>query len=375
MDPQSLIPALDPNPLPGPYWLLKVLLLTTFVLHLVAMNFTVGGGLVAVFSWMRSTKDARHRRLFEDLSHKIPVFLPAAITLGVAPLLFLQVLYGRFFYTATILMAWPWFLLLVCLTVAYYGFYTASFRSGQGNVWAGRILALSTLLIVIVGFIYSNALTLTSTPGRWGQAYFSDPSGWNLNLGEITLYPRFLHFLVAALALGGLVVCFLGLARWSRDRDYARFLVQTGGGIFLAATALQVGVGLWFLITLSRPQLLLFMGGSPLATVLLFVGFLGTLGLILMMVFSSRLEDPRRGVIWTGLLAALVIVVMVLMRDRLRDSYLSGFVGSGTAAVEPQWSVLILFVVLLLGGVALWLSMLARYGLLGRLFGKFESGS
>ncbi len=41
---------LVPNPLPGSYWLLKRLLLMTFVLHLVAMNFAMGGGLIAVFA-------------------------------------------------------------------------------------------------------------------------------------------------------------------------------------------------------------------------------------------------------------------------------------------------------------------------------------
>ena len=31
-----------------------------------------------------------------------------AITFGIAPLLFIQVLFGRFFYTATVLVAWAW---------------------------------------------------------------------------------------------------------------------------------------------------------------------------------------------------------------------------------------------------------------------------
>jgi hypothetical protein len=172
---------------------------------------------------------------------------------------------------------------------------------------------------------------------------------------------------VAALALGGLLVCFLGLARWSQDRDYARFLVRTGGGTFVAATLVQVIVGPLFLISLPRPQMLLFMGDRLPATVLLLVGLLGAVGIILMMFLSFRQEDPRRGVIWTGSLAALVVAVMALIRDQLRESYLSGFVGPGTEAVEPQWSVLILFVLLFLGGVALWLYMLARYGLLGRI--------
>ena len=69
--------------------------------------------------------------MFLDVAKKLPVFLPATITLGIAPLLFVQVLYGQFFYTSSIVMAWPWFLVLVFLTLAYYGFYYVSYRGGR----------------------------------------------------------------------------------------------------------------------------------------------------------------------------------------------------------------------------------------------------
>lgn len=36
----NLIPAMDPNPLPAPFWLFKVLLIVTFFLHVLAMNFS-----------------------------------------------------------------------------------------------------------------------------------------------------------------------------------------------------------------------------------------------------------------------------------------------------------------------------------------------
>ena len=66
--------------------------------------------------------------MFFDVAKKLPVLLPATITLGIAPLLFVQVLYGQYFYTSSIIVAWPWFLVLVLLTVAYYGFYYVSFQ-------------------------------------------------------------------------------------------------------------------------------------------------------------------------------------------------------------------------------------------------------
>ena len=95
------------------------------------MNFVLGGGVLALVSKWRSKNDERSGRMFLDIAKKLPVLLPATITLGIAPLLFVQVLYGQFFYTSSILMAWPWFLVLVFLTTAYYGFYYVSYRGGR----------------------------------------------------------------------------------------------------------------------------------------------------------------------------------------------------------------------------------------------------
>ena len=44
----DLIPTLDPNPLPAPYWVFKLLLIVTFFLHIVAMNLVLGGGILAL---------------------------------------------------------------------------------------------------------------------------------------------------------------------------------------------------------------------------------------------------------------------------------------------------------------------------------------
>ena len=222
MPPPNLIPTLDPNPLPAPYWVFKLLLLTTFFLHIVAMNFVLGGGVLALVSKWRSKNDERSGRMFLDIAKKLPVLLPATITLGIAPLLFVQVLYGQFFYTSSILMAWPWFLVLVFLTTAYYGFYYVSYRGGRPGGRAGGVMLFSVILVFLIGFLFSNNLTLSETPSRWAGKYFANPAGWNLNLTEPTLIPRFLHFVVAAVAVGGLLLVFLALANWKRDPEHAR---------------------------------------------------------------------------------------------------------------------------------------------------------
>jgi hypothetical protein len=301
--------------------------------------------------------------MFSDIAKKLPSLLPATITLGIAPLLFVQVLYGQFFYTSSIIIAWPWFLVLVFLTVAYYGFYYVSFHSGTEQGQAGSVMLLSVVLIFVIGFIYSNNLTLSQTPSRWGAKYFADPAGWNLNLTEPTLIPRFLHFFTAAIAVGGLLLVLIALARWKRDGEYARYVFQFGGKAFMYATMAQFVVGIWFLASLPRDLRMLFLGDNSLATVLLLVGIAGGMAAIFLMSAALRKENIRLAAYVVSSITGVVILAMSVMRDVLRDAYLKPFYHPEQFVVKTQWSVFPLFLVLFIAGVILWFVMLKRYGL------------
>jgi hypothetical protein len=361
----NLIPIVDPNPLPAPYWVFKVLLIVTFFLHIVAMNFMLGGAVLALVSKRRSKNRDGGNRVFFDVAKKLPILLPATITLGIAPLLFVQVLYGQFFYTSSIVMAWPWFLVLVLLTIAYYGFYYVSFRSGQRPGRAGGVMLFSVILIFIIGFIYSNNLTLSQMPSRWGSKYFANPAGWHLNLSEPTLIPRFLHFFVAAVAVGGLLLVFVALANWKRDNEYARPVLQFGGKAFMYATMAQFLVGIWFLASLPRNLRLLFMGDNPWATILLLVGAVGGIAAIFVMSSALRKENVHVAAYGVSGILAVVILSMCVMRDILRDAYLQPYFHPEQFVVRTQWSVFPLFLALFVGGVVLWFVMLQRYGIFG----------
>jgi hypothetical protein len=359
----NLIPSLDPNPLPAPYWVFKLLLLVTFFLHIIAMNFMLGGAVLALVARWRPGNRENGNRMFSDIAKKLPSLLPATITLGIAPLLFVQVLYGQFFYTSSIIIAWPWFLVLVFLTVAYYGFYYVSFHSGTEQGQAGSVMLLSVVLILVIGFIYSNNLTLSQTPSRWGAKYFADPAGWNLNLTEPTLIPRFLHFFTAAIAVGGLLLVLIALARWKRDGEYARYVFQFGGKAFMYATMAQFVVGIWFLASLPRDLRMLFLGDNSLATVLLLVGIAGGMAAIFLMSAALRQENIRLAAYVVSSITGVVILAMSVMRDVLRDAYLKPFYHPEQFVVKTQWSVFPLFLVLFIAGVILWFVMLKRYGL------------
>ena len=359
----NLIPTLDPNPLPAPYWVFKLLLVATFFLHILAMNFMLGGAVLALAARWGSAQRENGNRVFFDVSRKLPTLLPATITLGIAPLLFVQVLYGQFFYTSSIIMAWPWFLVLVFLTIAYYGFYYVSFKSGQHPGEVGGVMLFSVILIFIIGFVYSNNLTLSLTPARWGAKYFTDPGGWNLNLSEPTLIPRFLHFVTAAVAVGGLLLVFISLAKWKQEREYARHIFQFGGKAFMYATMAQFLVGIWFLASLPRDMRMLFLGDNNLATILLVVGVTGGIGAIFLMSEALRKENVRLAAYSVPGIMAVVILSMSVMRDILRDAYLTPYFHPEQFVVKTQWSVFPLFLVLFIGGVILWFVMLKRYGL------------
>ena len=359
-----LIPNLDPNPLPAPFWVFKLLLLVTFLLHILAMNFLLGGSVLALLAkWLPG--DKKHRdHIFGDIAKKLPIFLPATITLGIAPLLFVQVLYGQFFYTSSAILAWPWFLVLVFLTTAYYGFYYVSFQNARQPGSAGGVMLLSVLLVFSIGFIYSNNMTLSLTPSRWKAKYFAGPGGWNLNLLEPTLIPRFLHFFTGALAVAGLLLVFLAYFRSRKDADYGRALFEFGGRAYAYATMAQFMIGLWFLTSLPHDLLIsLLLGKNPLALILLAVGAVGGIAGILLMSNALHKDNLRMGACVVPIVTLIVIACMIGLRDILRDAYLKPYFQPGQFAVQTQWSVLPLFLVLFLAGVGLWFVMLKRYGL------------
>jgi len=359
----SMIPTVDPNPLPAPYWLFKLLLIVTFFLHILAMNFMLGGAFLAVAARFSSKGKEYRNRIFLDLAKKIPVFLAATITIGIAPLLFVQAIYGQYFYTSTILIAWPWFLLLVLLCIAYYGFYYVAYNGQRRPGPAGIVLFVSLVLVLIVGFIQSTNVTLMQTPTHWAAKYFASPTGWSNNLSDPTLIPRYLHFVTSAIAVGGILLVLLALVRWKSDRAYANYLFQYGGKAFMYATMAQFVIGSWFLISIPRNLRMIFMGDSPIATVLFLAGILGTVASIFLMSDALRKQNIRTAAYGVSGLLAAVILTMILMRDILRDAYLEPYFHPHQFAVKTQWAVLPVFLVLFLGGVGLWLLMLQRYGL------------
>src|SRR5208283_775942 len=206
-------------------------------------------------------------QLAGDLGRLLPSLFAFTITLGVAPLLFLQVMYGKLLYASSILIGVPWLAVIGLVILAYYGIYFFSMKGQEQTGPATAVLSVVVLLLATVAFIYSNNFTLMLAPERWFDLYRANAGGWNLNWSDPSLLPRYLHFVLGALAIAGLGLVVLGFRK--REDDYRRWIIEQGSLLFTGATIVNFGVGFWFLAKLPLPVRLAFIGGNGLATTLL----------------------------------------------------------------------------------------------------------
>ncbi len=343
----------DALPLPGPAWLFESLLHFTFTLHLLTMNFLVGGSMIALVSRLRGEMD-----LARWIERKLPVAMAFTVTLGVAPLLFVQLLYGHYFYTSSVLMGWPWFSVIIVVMVVYALIYRVAWR-GDTTSGAMKIFAvIINLGLLTVAFIYVNNMTLALRPETWAAKYLARPGGTSLNLGDPTFWPRYLHFMIAALAVTGMILATVGAKRIKNGDEGGRSWLQTGAFWFVVPTALQIATGLWWLIALPKPVMTPLMGDDTAQTIVFMISITLPIFALIMMALSIKLDRPFGIVHGASWLLLLTIVGMVLTRQYVREGMLAGEFDTSMLDVAPQWDVFAIFAVLLVVAVGTMIWML-----------------
>jgi len=340
MDLARLIPAAEA--IPSPWGWFEALLLLTFVLHIVFMNLAVGSAIIA----LAGRVTGRQHDLAHELGHRAPTFLALTINFGVAPLLFVQVLYGQFLYTSSVLMAGWWLSAILAVILGYYGLYVHDAKSSSAPGLSRLALALSVAFLLYTGFLLSNNMTLMLRPEAW-TAYFSNPRGSLLNLSDPTLWSRSTHMLLAAPAVAGLFAALLGQRKGRPE------WVEHGLAWFTYITMLQILVGGWLLVSLPKPVMLAFMGQDTLATALLALGI--TAGLA--SLFAALRKKPEL----TAGLALAAIVLMSLTRGQVRLLTLAPYFTPASLPVTGEVSPLLVFVVSLALGLAAIAYMLKVY--------------
>jgi hypothetical protein len=345
MNPALLIPTADAIPVPWGWF--YILLVVTFLLHILVMNAMLGGGIIALIGSFRGGE--QNLQINREFSYKWPYTIAFAVNMGVAPLLFVQVLYGNFLYSSSILMAVWWLSIVGLLILAYYAAYIYDFKFEALNGLRIFVLEFAVLIMLIIAFFFSNNMTLMLQPDKW-DAYFTLASGTVLNLSDASLIPRYLHFVVGAVAIAGLYLALIGHFNMTKSAVDKGALIEKGMYYFTAASAVQIVIGLWFLIALPKEIMLLFMGRSAYGTLLLVLGIALGVGVIYL--------GYKRKLMATGIATLVVLLDMILMRDLVRVAYLKPYFGLGDLVVRPEYSPLVFFLVIFAIGLGLIAYML-----------------
>ncbi len=194
-----------PFGLPFPTAFYLTIYLVTLMVHIVFMNYVLAGSAyLAAASVMRGMA-AEESPIYRLLRDWMPFMLSAAITAGIAPLLFLQVLYKEQFYTANLLLFYRWMAMLPALILGFYLAYLLKTKLVRGWPLIGRIAVGGGVFacFAFVGWSWVENHLLSLRPkSEWtawygsGEVLFRSPE----------LVPRLVLWFTAAFPTMALVV-------------------------------------------------------------------------------------------------------------------------------------------------------------------------
>ena len=153
-----------------------VVYVLTLVLHAIFMTYVLAGSLYLAWASMFPGKTAIVRArspLAEVLRDWMPFALSAAITAGVAPLLFVQIIYRQEFYTSNLLLGWRWMMVVPVLIVGFYLLYVV--KSKLISQWSlaarGAVTVGVAGCFLFVAFCWTANHLLGIDAARWPDVY------------------------------------------------------------------------------------------------------------------------------------------------------------------------------------------------------------
>ncbi len=327
-----------------PLWLVNVLHLLTLTLHFVAMNILLGGVILVLCA---GGPKRRGGPVLSTLVRLFPSAMATTVTLGVAPLLFLQLVFPRQAYAAAITSGWFWLMVVAAAIIGYYALQRASFRSVKDGTVSRAALFVAVLGLLYVSLVYSSVFSMAERPALIRELYAKNQSGlvWNPAVGDYIM--RWMHMILGAVTVGGFFVGLMG-----RD-DPATY--QAGKRFFIVGLMLASAAGLAYLVTL-RPILPAFMRSPAIwaltASILLLLG-------------SVRPFLMKR--FWpAGLMLLASMLGMVYARHAVRLIQLAGQFDPASWRVVPQWGPFAVFLVCFVVMLAVLAYMLRLFFGVGR---------
>ena len=197
------------------------LYVVTFALHAVFVSYVLAGT-----AYVLVRKDDAATAIVRD---RLPFMLGCGITAGVAPLLFIQLLYQRRFYTANLLLGPRWGAVVPALIVGFYALYLAK----SSPKWSRIALVTALGCFAFVAWSWTEIHQLMMTDSVWREFYavekrlFLDPD----------IAPRLV------LWFGAMTTLFATVAAWSADARRLAIVALAGRVVSAAGAAWLVSRG------------------------------------------------------------------------------------------------------------------------------------
>ncbi|MDF1545249.1 MAG: hypothetical protein P1R58_09125 [bacterium] len=311
----------DYNFISVPLWLLNVLHILTLTLHLAAMNFMFGGIIVILLG---KIDDRWNNPAVQKLVRLFPSAMAATVTLGVAPLLFVQMVFPGQVYSASIVSGWFWLAIVGVAIVLYYFLYGAAFAKQLGRQAVYLSLAFAGLLYI--SFIYSSTFAMAENPALIKMLYAAGQSGWIVNPDVGSYLFRWLHMIFGAVTVGAFFVGWIG-------KESAQ-VYKAGKSFYLWGMVSAMVLGFIYLVTFGD-YILPFMRSPGIwwmtASLILSLGSLH-------FFFKQKF-------LFSGTMLFVSLLGMVATRHYARLVHLSDFFRPEELTVKPDYGPFLVFLV------------------------------
>ena len=309
MDVQALYALRDVAGVPSHPVLFLILGVVTFALHLFAVHVMLGGATLTIRGAF--SRDQNWRRLANAMLSTAKVAVSVTVVLGVAPLLFVQVIYDPFWYTSNVLSAW-WvigFILILC--VAYllvYVFYGKNEDFTKAKTRCPGSMILSLVLFILVGLIMHALTNQMLSPDEWMSWYAPegkiDASGTQLHSIN---WARFAFMILLAAPVTGAWLYgyrhYISV-RADSESEYLNFLSDLASKMMLVGGIATLTVGAVWMATLPENQASFASNPLMILTALILLALA-----LLPKVLGAKINQGITG--YLVVLAALVGVLVV----------------------------------------------------------------
>ncbi len=211
--------------LPAPTASYAALYVATLLMHALFMSYVLAGSIALGVAGARGLLGApavntAWAPVLAILKDWMPFALSAAITAGIAPLLFVQILYQQEFYTANLLLFNRWMAILPVLIVAFYLLYLLKAQRIQGRrALQGGVALVAMACFLFVAWSWVENHLLSMDRAAWPGLYESRA----LVFKSVAILPRLAWWIAAAVPTAALLLAWqLGAGASGVSRDAAQ---------------------------------------------------------------------------------------------------------------------------------------------------------